>query len=101
MDHFHCQITNAALSTSTDYKYHFMPWDALMNIGARGNNTSLIFQRGIAEVQGNEGIRMRDENEPVFDCASLDTRPIVNKLAFAMREEPSANEKSIGSSSYF
>ena len=59
-----------------------------MSIGARGNNNSLILQRGFAEVQGNEGIRMRDENEPLFDCALLDTRPIVNKLASAMREEP-------------
>ena len=87
MDHFRCRLTDCALLTSTDYKYQFTVWDALANIGARGNNTSVILHRGFAESQGNEGIRMRDEKEPVFDTVAIDTRPIVNKLSAAMREE--------------
>ena len=87
MDHFRCRLTDCSLLTSTDYKYQFIVWDALANIGARGNNSSVILHRGFAERQGNEGIKMRDEKEPVFDAASIDTRPIVNKLSAAMKEE--------------
>jgi hypothetical protein len=40
-----------------------------LNIGARGNNTATILRRGFADEQGNEGIRMRGDEDDILMLA--------------------------------
>lgn len=88
MEHVRTRFTDPALMTCTDYKYQFNTYDALLNIGARGNNVTTILRRGFADEQGNEGIRMRCDDEDVFDTCSIDSRKTVNQLASVLRRKP-------------
>jgi hypothetical protein len=82
------RFTDPSLLTSTDYRYQFNTYDALLNIGARGNNTATILRRGFADEQGNEGIRMRGDEDAIFDACSIDSRKIVNQLASVLCTKP-------------
>ena len=88
IDHVIKRFTDPSLLTSTDYRYQFNTYDALLNIGARGNNTATILRRGFADEQGNEGIRMRGDEEDIFDACGIDSRKTVNQLASVLCTKP-------------
>jgi hypothetical protein len=88
IDHVRTRFTNPSLLTSTDYRYQFNTYDALFNIGARGNNTATILRRGFADEQGNEGICMRGDEDDIFDACSIGSRKTVNQLASVLCTKP-------------
>jgi hypothetical protein len=63
--------------------YQSFVWNELVNLGLRGANTKLLLRRGFSEMKGYEGIRMKDEDQPVYDSYPIDSRATVNQLAAA------------------
>jgi hypothetical protein len=88
IDHVRTRFTDPSLLTSTDYRYQFNTYDALLNIGARGKNTATILRRGFADEQGNEGIRMRGDEDDIFDARSINSRKTVNQVASILCTKP-------------
>jgi hypothetical protein len=88
IDHVRTRFTDPSLLTSTDYRYQFNTYAALLNIGARGNNTATILRRGFADEQGNEEIRMRGDEDDIFDACSTDSRKTLNQLASVLCTKP-------------
>jgi len=86
-DHFRTRISNPGLLASSNPRYHFFAFDALTNLGLRGCDSRVILRRGFAEIQSQGGVRIRGQEERVFDTEQVDSRPIVNKLAAAIGED--------------
>ena len=88
-DHFRSRILNTSLLTSTDHRYQFFAMDGCINLGMRGSDTRVILSRGFSECHTfKEGIRFVGRGEHNYvDSDSIDTRPVVNRLAAAMGVE--------------
>lgn len=82
-DHLRTRMLDPSLQTHTNTVYHYFAWDQLANLGLRGHNTELVLRRGWAEMNGYEGIQMRDKEDPVYDEQMIDTRATINQLSAA------------------
>jgi hypothetical protein len=83
--HVRCRVTNSSLLTSTDERYLCYAFDSLVNLQCRGQDTRVILHRGLTS--SKDGPRAAGGDEPIFDTDSVDSRPIVNKLASAVRDK--------------
>ena len=91
IDHYRARMSHPGLLTSTNPKYHCFAFDNLVNLGMRGCDSRIILRRGFVEFQQKEkGVRIRGREEPIFDSEHIDCRPVVNKLAAAIGEDPPA-----------
>ena len=87
-DTFRTRMSNPGLLASSNPKYHFYAFDNLINLGLRGCDSRMVMRRGFAEHQGDGGVKIRGNKDPIFDTEQVDCRPIVNQLAAAIGEEP-------------
>ena len=89
-DHMRTRITNSSLQSSTDARYIFYAFDMLANLGMRGCNSWIILSQGFSKNQNAGAIKQRSEDEqrlPLFDSESIDSRPVVHKLAAALGDK--------------
>jgi predicted GIY-YIG superfamily endonuclease len=89
-DHYQARLLDASLLTSTDYRYLYHALDGMLNLRNRGQDTRIIFSRGIGALENERGGARCIGGEPqehLFDSDSIDSRPVVNKLAAAMGDE--------------
>jgi predicted GIY-YIG superfamily endonuclease len=82
-DHCRTRILDPTLLTSTSHQSMAFGWDQCANLGLRGNNTIQVLRRGFADVIKDEGIRMKDEEDRVYDKYVLDSKSKVNQVAAA------------------
>ena len=82
------RILDPTLDSHANAVYQFFAWDMLANLGLRGSNTEIVLRRGWAHQEGNEGIRMSCQDDPVYDEQAIDTRATVNQLAAANARQP-------------
>ncbi len=85
IDHFRTRITNTSLLTSTNNKYIAFCFDKFLNLQTRNTHTRIILNRGLWNCGLGKSVPEKDE--PLFDVDSIESRPIVNKLAAAVAEE--------------
>jgi hypothetical protein len=89
-DHYQSRIMDTSLLTSTDYRYLYHALDGILNLQNRGQDTRIVFSRRMGALENERGGARCIGGEPeqhVFDSDSVDSRPVVNKLAAAMGEE--------------
>lgn len=87
-DHVRTRLKDTSLLTSTDHRYHYFALDACLNLGMRGQDSRIILSRGFGTLQGTGGVRALGEPQDLmFDTDSIDSRPVVNRLAAAIGEE--------------
>jgi len=87
-EHANQRLSNPALLTSVDPRYHFMLLDQLSNLGARGRHTRVILQRGFADHQGKDGVVFKNSSDSaeVFG-ETCENHANVHKLAELVREK--------------
>jgi hypothetical protein len=83
--HVRYRVTNSSLLTSTDERYLCYVFASLVNLQCRGKDTRVILHRGLTS--SRDGPKAAAGDEPIFDTDSVDSRPIVNKLASAVRDK--------------
>ena len=86
-DHYRTRMANVGILASTNPTYHFWAFDSLVNLGMRGCDARVILRRGFTGSETGNGIKMRGEEDPIFDTEQVDCRPIVNQLAAAIGEK--------------
>ena len=86
-EHSKQRLTNPALLTSVDPRYHFMLLDQLTNLGANGKHTRLVLQRGFADHQGKDGVsfRRRGDSAEIYG-ESCENHANVHKLTELVRD---------------
>jgi predicted GIY-YIG superfamily endonuclease len=84
-EHIKSRLTNPSLRCSTDPRYIFYAYDCVANINLRGEDARIILSRGFAEKQGRGGLQANRSHD--FNTDSVDSRPVVNRLAAAMGEK--------------
>jgi len=85
--HMRCRLTNPGFSGSTDFRYICYAFDSVTNLGCRGQDTRVILSRGMELGNKGHGVRAKGKDEPLFDTDSIDSRPVVNRLAAAVAEK--------------
>ena len=86
-EHAKQRMTNPALLTSVDPRYHFMLLDQLSNLGANGKHTRLVLQRGFADHQGKDGVSFREKGDSAeIYGETCENRANVHKLCELVRE---------------
>ena len=84
-DHGRARLTNPSLRTSTDPRYIFHTFDAFANVILRGEDSRLVLNCGFVEKQGKGGVTAWKSE--MFNTDSIDSHPVVNRLAAALSEE--------------
>ena len=86
-DTYKTRLKSPALLASSNPKYHFWAFDALANFSLRGEDTRLVLRRGFAERLGSGGVKIRGQNEPIFNTEYVESKSNVSKLAAAIAEK--------------
>jgi predicted GIY-YIG superfamily endonuclease len=86
IDHFRSRITNTSLLTSTNNNYIAFCFDNFLNLQTRQSHTRMILHRGLWNCGLGKSITS-DSNGTMYNVDSIQSRPIVNKLAAAVAEE--------------
>jgi len=60
--HAQMRIIDPSTPCSTDPRFIFVVFNAIVNTGLRGHDTRLVLHHGFAERQGNEGARFKHTN---------------------------------------
>ena len=85
-EHLRIRLTDPSFAGSSDFRYICYAFDCVLNLACRGEDTRIILNRGV-EVDGSRyGVKAKGSNHPLFDTDSVDSRPVVNRLAAAMAE---------------
>ena len=84
-DHIQSRLTNPTLRCFTDPRYIFYAYDCVSNINLRGEDARIILSRGFVESQGRGGLKANRNRQ--FNTDAVDSRPVVNRLAAALREK--------------
>jgi len=79
--HWRSRLTNYAFGASSDFQYICYAFDALANLGCRGQDTRVILSRGLDFSNSGFGIKAKGDSEPIFDTDNVDSRLVLNKLA--------------------
>ena len=83
--HMRTRMKNSALLTSTDDAYLCYAFDTVVNLGCQHADTRVILHRGLC-TSTNEGIKGAMDQQPAFETDSVDSRPVVHKLAATFSE---------------
>jgi len=84
-EHTRARLKNPSLLCSTDPRYIFHAFDCFTNLNLRGEDSRLVLSRGFVEKQGTGGVTAN--RSQMFNTDSVDSRPVVNRLAAALGEE--------------
>ena len=87
-DHYRSRLSHPGILTSSNPKYHLFAFDCFSNLSLRGCDSRVILSRGFAEFQKDGGVSLSGRKDRIFDSEQVDSRPVVNKLAAAIIEEP-------------
>ena len=85
-DHMRTRLTDMSSRTSTDPRYIFYAFDCLANVHLRGQDSRIVLSRGFVKEEGSVG--MRSNCSEHFNTDAIDSRPVVNRLAAAVKDEP-------------
>ena len=89
--HMYSRLTNPTFGTGADPRYICYAFDAMVNLSCRHEDVRVILHRGVTGT--STGVRVMDSgpgnvtDKSFFDTDSVDSRPVVNKLAAAVSEK--------------
>jgi len=85
-DHLQSRMADVSFSGSTDFRYICFAFDSVLNLGCRGEDTRVVLNRGMEINSKTYGVKARCHDQPLFDTDSVDSRPVVNRLAAAVAD---------------
>ena len=82
------RLTDLSSATSTDVRYISYAFDCVMNLNLNGQDSRVMLSRALASTgESTSMFRKRTNTEQMFDTETVDSRPVVNRLAAALAEE--------------
>jgi len=88
--HLYSRLTNPTIGTSANPDYVCHAFDSMVNLGCRHEDVRVILHRGVTGT--DDGVRVGDSgpgsvtDKSFFDTDSVDSRPVVNRLAAAVAD---------------